>query len=176
VNPRQQEATEKVKVVKDTTNLRHFRIMPVAPLQLGYDYHLKVPHRKFRDVNGYYNDSTQMKVTLPNDDKLSFITLELSHVYNRYLVELLTEKRDRVIRSFLVDKAGPVVFPYLKPGSYCIRITEDKNRNWLVDTGVLLQKKQPEKVRFFKVEDQFLIKVLERSEMVWQINLKEMFQ
>ncbi len=176
VNPRQQEAKGSVKVIKDTTNLRHFRIMPTEPFQVGYDYNLKIPHRKFRDVNGYYNDSTLLKVTLPKDDKLSFITLELSGVHNRYLVELLTEKRDKVIRSFLVDKSGPVVFPYLKQGAYCIRITEDKNRNGMVDTGVLLQKKQPEKVRFFKVEDQFLIKVLERSEMVWQINLKEMFE
>jgi len=176
VNPRQQEAPGKVKVIKDTTNLRHFRVMPTEPFQLGYDYYLKIPHRKFRDVNGYYNDSTQLKVTLPNDDKLSSITLELSDVHNRYLVELLTEKRDKVIRSFLIDKPGTLVFPYLKQGNYCIRITEDKNRNGMVDTGILLARKQPEKVRFFKLEDKFLIKVLERSEMVWKINLKEMFE
>ena len=176
VNPRQQEASGKVKVIRDTTNLRRFQVMPAEPFQVGYDYYLKIPHRKFRDVNGFYNDSTELKVTLPTDDKLSSITLELGGVYNRYLVELLSEKRDKVIRSFLIDRNGPVVFPYLKQGSYCIRITEDKNRNGLVDTGVLLEKKQPEKVRFFKLEDQFLIKVLERAEMVWQINLKEMFQ
>ena len=176
VNPRQQEAAGKVNVTRDPDNLRRFQIMPTEPFQVGYDYYLKVPHRKFRDINGFYNDSTEMKVTLPTDDKLSSITLELTRVNNRYLVELLTEKRDKVIRSFLVDKAGPVVFPYLKQGSYCIRITEDKNRNGMVDTGVLLEKKQPEKVRFFKLEDQFLIKVLERSEMVWKINLEEMFQ
>ena len=176
VNPRQQEAPGRVKVIQDTTNLRHFQVMPTEPFQLGYDYYLKIPHRKFRDVNGFYNDSTQLKVTLPNDDKLSSITLELSGVHNRYLVELLSEKRDKVIRSFLIDKSGPVVFPYLSQGSYCIRITEDKNRNGMVDTGVLLEKKQPEKVRFFKLEDSFLIQVLERSEMVWTINLKEMFE
>jgi hypothetical protein len=45
-----------------------------------------------------------------------------------------------------------------------------------VDTGILLEKKQPEKVRFFKPNDQFLIKVLERAEMVWKIDIKEMFQ
>ena len=176
VNPRQQEATGHVKVIRDSLNLRHFRVMPTQPFQVGYDYYLKIPERKFRDVNGFYNDSTVLKVTLPTDDKLSSITLELSGVRNRYLVELLTEKRDRVIRSFLIDKNGPVVFPYLNQGSYCIRITEDKNRNGLVDTGVLLEKKQPEKVRFFKLEDKFLIKVLERSEMVWKINLKEMLE
>ena len=176
VNPRQQEAKGKVRVVQDSTNLRHFNIYPTEPMQVGYDYYLKIPHRKFRDVNGYYNDSTQLKVTLPTDEKLSSITLELNHVHNRYIVDLLNEKRDKVILSLIVDKNGPVRFPYLKKGAYCIRITEDKNRNSLVDTGVLLEKKQPEKVRFFKTEDKFLINVLERAEMVWQINLEEMFQ
>ena len=137
---------------------------------------LKIPHREFRDVNGYYNDTTELKVTLPNDEKLSSITLELSGVHNRYLVELLSEKRDKVIRSFVVDGNGDVVFPYLKQGNYCIRITEDKNRNNMVDTGVLLEKRQPEKARFFKQDDQILIKVLERAEMVWKINLEEMFR
>ena len=176
INPRQQEAKGKVKVVRDTTNLRFFRVMPVEPLQPGYDYYLKIPYRKFRDINGFYNDSTELKVTLPNDDKLSSITLKLNHVKNRYIVELLNEKRNSVIRSYVVDGNGTWVFPYLKQGNYCIRITEDKNRNAMVDTGVLLEKKQPEKVRFFKLEDQFLIKVLERAEMIWDINLEEMFQ
>lgn len=176
VNPRQQETSGKVKVIRDSTNLRHFRVMPEEPFQLGYDYYLKIPHRKFRDINGFYNDSTQMKVTLPNDEKLSSITLELSGVHNRYLVELLSEKRDKVIRSFVVDGNGDVVFPYLKQGNYCIRITEDKNRNAMVDTGNLLEKRQPEKARFFKQNDKFLIKVLERAEMVWKLNLEEMFR
>ena len=176
VNPRQQEAKGKVKVVQDSTNLRHFNIYPEEKLQVGYDYYLKIPHRRFRDVNGYYNDSTELKVTLPNDEKLSSITLELSHVKNKYILDLLTEKRDKVVRSFIVDKDGTLVFPYLKTGNYCIRITEDLNRNNLVDTGVLLEHKQPEKVRFFKVNDQFLIKVLERAEMIWQIDMEEMFR
>ena len=176
VNPRQQEASGKVHVIRDSTNLRRFSVMPDEPFQVGYDYYLKIPYRKFRDINGYYNDSTELKVTLPTDDKLSTITLELSGVHEKYIVDLLNEKRDKVIRSFIIDKDGSLVFPYVKAGSYCIRITEDKNRNNIVDTGVLLEHRQPEKVRFFKVDDQFLIEVLERAEMVWQINLKEMFK
>ena len=176
VNPRQQEAAGKVRVVRDSTNLRHYSVFPEEALQLGYEYFLKIPYRKFRDVNGFYNDSTELKVSLPNDDKLSNITLELSHVKNKYIIDLLSEKRDKVIRSFIVDKNGPVVFPYLKTGNYCIRITEDLNRNNMVDTGILLDHRQPEKVRFFKVQDSFLIKVLERAEMVWQIDMEEMFR
>ena len=45
-----------------------------------------------------------------------------------------------------------------------------------MDTGNLLEHRQPEKVLFFKLEDQFLIPVLERSEMVWDLDLQEMFK
>ncbi len=176
INPRQQESAGKYDVIRDSTNLRMFRVMPRERFQPGYDYILKIPHRGFRDVNGYYNDSTQLKVTLPNDEKLSSVTLELSGVHNRYIVDLLGEKRDKVIRSFIVDSDGPLVFPYLKQGLYCIRITEDKNRNALVDTGELLARRQPEKVLFFKPDGEVLIKVLERAEMIWKINLEEMFR
>ena len=175
-NPRQQESFGKVTLIKDSTNLRHFRIMPKEPFQVGYDYFLKIPHRRFRDINGFYYDSTELKVTLPTDEKLSNITLELAGVHNKYIIELLNEKRDRVIRSFIVSKDGPVVFPYLKAGSYCIRMTEDINGNNIVDTGNLLEHKQPEKVRFFKVNDQFLIKVLEKAEMVWNVDMEELFR
>ena len=176
VNPRQQELPGKVKVMQDSTNLRKYSIFPEEKLQIGFDYFLKIPHRIFRDVNGFYNDSTELKVTLPNDEKLSSITLELSSVKNKYIVDLLTEKRDKVIRSFIVNSDSSVIFPYLKEGNYCIRITEDLNRNNLVDTGILLQHKQPEKVRYFKLNDQIMIQVLERSEMIWKIDLEEMFR
>ena len=176
VNPRQQEALVDYVLEKDSTNLRKFSVKPTTPFQQGFDYYLKIPYRKFRDVNGYYNDSTELKVTLPKDDKLSSITLEISGVHNKYIIDLLSEKRDKVIRSFIVDSDGSLLFPYIKAGKYCIRITEDLNRNNIVDTGNLLEHRQPEKVRFFKVDDQFLIPVIERSEMVWTLNLEEMFR
>ena len=176
VNPRQQEKKERFKVTRDPDNLRRFTIMPQDKLMEGFDYYLKIPHRKFRDVNGYYNDSLEMKVTLPNDEKLSTISLDLSHVRNRYIVDLLNEKRDNVIRSFTVDSDQTVLFPYVKAGKYCIRITEDRNRNGLVDTGSILEHRQPEKVMFFKIKDQFLIDIPERTEYVQTIDMEELFR
>ena len=176
VNPRQQEALVPYTLIKDTANLRVFRVMPVEKFQKGYDYILRIPHRRFRDINGYLNDSSLVKVTLPDEEKFGSIKLELSGVKSKYIIDLLNEKRDKVIRSFIVEEDGPVVFPYLKEGSYCIRITSDRNRNNLVDTGNLLEHRQPEKVQFFKVDDQFLIKVLERAEMIWTLDLEELFR
>ena len=176
VNPRQQEKVESYKVTRDPHNLRRYTIMPQEKLMPGFDYFLKIPHRKFRDVNGYYNDSTEMKVTLPKDEKLSSISLEMSNVKNRYIVDLLNEQRSKVIRSFIVDGDQTVFFPYVKAGKYCVRLTEDRNKNGLVDTGNLLEHRQPEKVMFFKIKDQFLIDIPERTEYVQKIDMEELFR
>ena len=177
LNPKQQEFKEKYTVTQDSLNLRKYVVRPNVDLLPGYEYFLKVPHRKFKDINGFYNDSTEVKVTLPNDDKLSSISLVLSNVSNKYIVDLLNEKRDKVLRSYIIDKDSTLPFPYLKAGKYSIRITEDVNRNGIVDTGNLLEKKQPEKVLFYKLEDgSFLIDIPEMTELEQNIDVAEMFK
>ena len=114
---------------------------------------------------------------MPNDDKLSTLSLVLSNVNNKYIVDLLNEKRDKVLRTYIVDKDTTIPFPYLKAGKYSIRITEDLNRNGIVDTGILLEHKQPEKVRFYKLEDgTFLIEIPEMTELEQSIDVMEMFR
>ena len=177
INPKQQEFTEKYTVTQDSLNLRKYIIRPEVTMQPGYEYYLKIPHRKFTDINGFYNDSSEVKVTLPNDDKLSTLSLVLTNVNNKYIVDLLNEKRDKVLRSYIVDKDSTIPFPYLKAGKYSIRITEDLNRNGIVDTGNLLEHKQPEKVRFYKLEDgTFLIEIPEMTELEQTIDVMEMFR
>lgn len=177
LNPRQQEATGTYKVVQDSLNLRKYVVWPDEKLMPGYEYFLKVPHRKFMDINGFYNDSSEVKVTLPNDDNLSSMDLVLTNVKNKYIVDLLNEKRDQTIRSYIIDSDCTLRFPYITAGKYSIRITEDINRNGLVDTGNLLEKKQPEKVRFFKLEDGTnLIDIPEKTELEQSIDIEEMFR
>jgi hypothetical protein len=98
-------------------------------------------------------------------------------VNNKYIVDLLNEKRDKVLRSYIVEDDGVLKFPYLKSGKYSVRITEDLNRNGLVDTGILLEHKQPEKVRFYKLDDgTFLIDIPEMMEIDQNIDVTEMFK
>ena len=177
LNPKQQEVFEKYKVTQDTLNLRKYVVRPNVEMLPGYEYFLKVPHRKFKDINGFYNDSTEVKVKLPNDDKLSSMSLILANVHNKYIVDLLNEKRDKVLRSYVIDKDITLPFPYLKAGKYSIRITEDVNRNGIVDTGNLLEHKQPEKVLFYKLQDgTFLIDIPEMTELEQSIDVAEMFK
>ena len=177
VNPKQQEAEEKFSISRDTLNLRKFVLTPANKLLPGYEYHLKIPHRKFMDINGFYNDSLDVKVMLPNDDKLSAINLVLSNVKNKYIVDLLNEKRDNVLRSFTVESDVTLRFPYLSAGKYSLRITEDLNRNGIVDTGNLLEHKQPEKVKFYRLENgSFILEIPEMTELEQTIDVEEMFK
>ena len=175
INPKQQESPAEFTVIKDTNNLRKFTIMPKEKLMPGYDYVLKMPYRMFRDINGYYNDSTEVKVTLPSDEKLSTLNLILTGVENKYIVDLLNEKRDKVLRQYVIDSDRTLAFPYLKAGKYSIRITEDVNANSIVDTGSILDHRQPEKVLFFKIKDDSRIDIPEMVEIDQEINLHELF-
>ena len=177
VNPKQQEVKEKYTVHQDSLNLRKYIVTPGVTMLPGYEYYLKVPHRKFKDINGFYNDSLEVKVSLPNDDKLSTMSVVMNNVRNKYIVDLLNEKRDQVLRSYIIDSDRTLRFPYLKAGKYSIRLTEDLNRNGLVDTGNLLEHKQPEKVKFYRLENgTFLIDIPEMTELEQTIDVGEMFK
>ena len=177
INPKQQETAGTFTIEQDSLNLRKYVVRPTEKLQVGYEYKLKLPHRKFKDINGFYNDSTEVKVSLPKNDELSTMFLNLSNVNNKYIIDLLNEKRNQVLRSYIVDKDETLTFPYLKAGKYSIRITEDINRNGIVDTGILLEHKQPEKVRFYKLQDgTFLIDIPEMTEIEQNIDITEMFK
>ena len=177
INPKQQEFTDTYTVEQDSLNIRKYTVRPSSKLLPGYEYYLKVPQRKFVDINGFFNDSSEVKVSLPNDDKLSSMSLVLDNVRNKYIVDLLNEKRDQTIRSFTTDSDTTLLFPYIKAGKYSIRLTEDINRNGLVDTGNLLERKQPEKVKFYKLEDgNTLIEILEMTELEQTIDVGELFR
>ena len=176
VNPRQQESKMKFNVTRDTTNLRKYVLMPEGKLMSGYEYKLKVPYRKFRDINGFYNDSSEVKVSLPKDDKLSTLTLDMTGVAHKYIVDLLNEKRDKILRTYIIENDSRLVFPYLKAGKYSVRITEDMNRNGVVDTGNLLEHRQPEKVMFYKLRDgSYVLTIKEAMEMEQKIDIAKLF-
>jgi len=177
VNPRQKEFTASVNVERDSLDLRRYIIRPDVKYQSGYEYFLKVPYRAFRDINGYYSDSTEVKVSLPTDESLSNLKTVMRQVKKKYIVELLDEKRDKVLRRYIIDSDQTLDFPYLKEGRYCLRITDDGNRNSIVDTGNLLEHRQPEQVEFveFKGGSKF-INIPPSAEVEQEIYLNTIFE
>ena len=173
VNPKQVEQDERFTIERDSTNLRRYIITPDVEILDGYEYFFKVPHRVFRDINGYWNDSTEVKVSLPKGEDLSSFALNLTGVNEKYIIQMLDDKKQKILFEYVVDSDRRLLFPYLTKGKYCIRITEDINRNSMVDTGNLLEHRQPEKVRFLKTDDQDTFDIPEKSEIEQDLDLKE---
>ena len=176
VNPKQKEFTDKFTVETDSLNLRRYIIRPKVKMQPGFEYFLKVPHRSFRDINGFWSDSTEVKVSLPTDESLSLLTTVMRGVDRKFIVDLLDEKRSKVIRSYIIDKDCSLSFPYLREGKYSIRVADDGNRNSIVDTGDLLQHRQPEPVRFVRFGDSEYLDVIKSAELEQTIDLSELFR
>lgn len=175
VNPRQQESVEKFKVVRDSTNIRKYAILPQLNYLPGYEYILKIPQNCFHDINGYGNDSLEVKVSLPVDDVLSSLNLVLKDVGSKYIVDLLDEGMKEPLRTYIITSDCTLSFLYLKEGKYAIRISDDGNDNSIVDTGNLLEHKQPEKVLFYTLKNEKLINIPASAELTQTINIKQLF-
>ncbi len=174
--PKGVKTQEKFTVIQDSMNICRYILKPEVPFAVGNDYILKVPEKIFKDVNEFTNDSLEKKIILPTSDNACSITLELTNVNARYIVELVNEKRDRVYRKFIITKDSELLFPYLEKGKYSIRITEDKNSNELLDPGSVLEKRQPEMVRLYTLPDgQTVITLEEKTDLVQSIDVQQLF-
>ena len=176
VNPKQKEFKDKVAIEVDSLNLRKYNIRPKVKLQPGFEYFLKVPARSFQDIYGYWCDSIEVKVALPTDETLSLLNATITGVDRKFIVDLLDEKRTKVMRSYIIDKDCTLSFPYLKAGRYSLRIADDGNRNSLVDTGDLLAHRQPEQVLFVKFGESEYLDVLKSAELEQTIDLSTLFE
>lgn len=175
INTRQRQTRAEFTVEQDSLNLRRYILRPKDKLMPGFEYTMKLPYRAFRDINGFWSDSTLVKVSLPSDESLSTLELELSGVDRKLIVDLLGEKRDKVMRSLITDSDGTLVFPYLKAGRYSIRITEDGNRNSIIDTGSLLEHRQPEKVVFIDFSGSEYLNIPASTELSQGVDIGELF-
>lgn len=180
-NTREQVTPAPFTVEQDTADIKKYVLRLQEKLVPGFEYTLRIPDSVFMDIDGIYCDSLVQKISLPQDDKLSSLTVEAKNVNEKYMVELVDEKRTTVYRTYQIDSAAVLEFPYLKAGKYSLRITEDKNGNGQVDTGSLLDRKQPEKVLMFKVNsslgnDAYIMDIPERTELIQTIDIGEMFK
>lgn len=177
INPKQVEDILKFTVEQDSTNLRRYILRPKTKYQLGYEYKIKLPHKCFRDINGFYSDSTVVSYKLPSDETLSTLFLDMQGVDRKIIVELMDGKKNNTIRKYTIESTQTLSFPYLKEGDYCIRVTDDGNNNNIVDTGNLLEHKQPETVRFVTLADgKDVLKMMASSELTQTINIQELFK
>lgn len=180
-NTREQVSPVQFTVSQDSTDIKKYVLRMNEKMKVGFEYTLKVPDSLFMDIDGIYCDSLEKKFSLPTDESLSSLTVEANNVNERYMIELVDEKRTKIFRSYSIDSAAVLTFPYLKAGKYSIRITEDKNRNGQIDPGSILEHRQPEKVLLLKLgtslgSDAYIMDIPEKMELTQTIDIGELFK
>lgn len=175
--PRKVVTDEQFKFEQDSANVNRYYLRPVTEFKTGNEYSLLIPRATFRDINGFTNDTIENKVTLPTDDRLSTLNLDVTNVDGRYIVELVNETRDKVFRQFIIKRDSLLHFPYLDAGRYSIRITQDKNNNGLLDPGIVLKRVQPEMVRLYKMAgNSVVLEIGEKMDLEQEVDIAGLFK
>lgn len=176
--PKGVEAKEDYSVSRDTANMRVFFLKPKGKMYLGYDYVLTIPQGTFRDIYGFTNDTLTSTINLPKNDRLARIDLKISGADGySYVIELISQTRERVFRSYKILYNSTLDFPYLEPGRYSIRVFRDVNGNGILDSGNIGEKRQPEMVRLYTLSSgSAIIDLKEGMEIEQKIDLKEIFR
>ncbi len=177
ITPRGDTSTAPYNLIKDSINSRYYTVIPRNKILQGHEYTLLAKRSAFTDIYKHTNDSLFKSVKLPQDEKLSKLSLDIKGVKGFYIVELTNITRDKVFRSYFVNSNVTLEFPYLQKGKYSVKITEDINGNSITDTGNLLNKRQPEKVRLYTLPDgSAVITIPESTELVQTIDITAIFK
>jgi uncharacterized protein (DUF2141 family) len=164
------------EISNDSLWSRIVSIVPKRRLTTGEEYTLEILPKAFTDIYGKYNDSLVNTVSLPANENLSTLNLDIVGVSGKYIVELTNVTRDNVYRSYRIEKDGILSFPYLNPGEYSVKITEDENGNGIADTGNLKQRKQPERIRLLLLPDGSpIINIRESTVLVQTVEINDIF-
>lgn len=113
-------------------------------------YELIYPDSSFVDISGKYNDSTISRFTTKSAGDYGIIKLNIST--NDECMNMIVQlyfKGETLIKEDYIDESSQILYDYLKPGDYTIKLICDSNNNHKWDTGDYIEKRQPEKVYFF---------------------------
>ena len=176
--PRGVVSDVKFRLVRDSVNMLKYTIQSEEPYKVGNEYKISIKTATFKDINSFTNDSTFRTFSLPTDDKLSSITLDIKGVDGvEYIVELVNEKRDKVFLRHEITSDCSLLFPYLNAGVYSFRITQDVNHNGKLDVGDIVKRIPPEKARLLKLPDgKVIINLKEQTDLTQDVDLKKLFK
>ncbi|MDP4267343.1 MAG: Ig-like domain-containing protein [Bacteroidota bacterium] len=122
------------------------------PWKENTKYNLYVPKNMFTDIFGHGNDSLNLNFKTKSLKDYSTILLKLKMpVKNVNIIVQLMDDQDKVLREKYCrsDSTINVKFDFVDPGKYKFKLILDTNKNYIWDTGSIINKIQPEKIDIY---------------------------
>ena len=145
-------------------------------------YAVQIDSTAFQNIYGLYSDSFSGKINTREMEYYGKLFINVAGVKKPTLVQLMeNSKNEKVFQTQKIKSDQTVLFDYLDPKTYMIKVIEDDNDNGIWDAGNYEKGVQPEQVYYFRkelkvrsnweVEDKIMIP--EKSEVMFEIHKRE---
>lgn len=153
--------------VEEVTKPLGYGISLVNTWEEKTDYKLILEDSAFHELFfGKYSQADTIRFSTVQKDFYGNIIAKIQVPEGLFYLELIGAG-DKVVQKVLLTADQKTILEHLKPGSYKLRIFEDTNRNSSWDTGNLIEKKQPEKIHYYK--EPIVIRSNWDFELTWKI-------
>lgn len=137
------------RLTRDSTNSCKM-ILDVQLFQ-GKNYLYIADSAAFGNIYGERADSVGTKFSIRANDSFGKLTIDIKNYQGERIIQLLSGD-EKVVREKQMKEDGKVVFTFLDPGKYKIRVIYDLNGDGKWTTGDFEKARQPEPVSFFPRE------------------------
>lgn len=122
-------------------------------LSAGSSYDIVIPEGTFLDVYGNENPTDTLRIRLKKESEFGEIKLSIGLPGSKvnYNMELVNSAGDVVVDFFLSETTN-LMWKFIPPGKYSLRVYEDANNNAHWDTGDYLNGRQPEPIYYINRE------------------------
>ena len=115
---------------------------------MGKQYSLVLDSAAFTDIYGKVSNEIKKGMTIRSEEDFTSITMQVARLEEAPYVGQLLDKQDKVVRQ-ATSTDGKIVFNYVKPGEYYVKVFADNNNNGRWDTGEYASNQQAENVYYY---------------------------
>lgn len=161
--------TQDFALNKDKNKLREFVL--AFDKKENKNYELELLPGAFTDIYNKINDTVDIVFNTHKIDYYGKILVNVSGIDSTNIIIQLLKDNDKesIIKEKFISKKGTVIFDYLHPDEYLIKVIYDNNNNKKWDTGAYLKKIQPEEVLYRREK----IKVRSNWDVEIDFNIKK---
>jgi hypothetical protein len=132
---------------KDTLAWRTYRIS--YNWEPTTNYTLEIDSAAALNIYEITNKELTKNFETQEEDYYGAINFEATGITGQVIVQLLeNDEKEEVLDEKIIDEDKTVVFDFLEPAKYKIKIIYDENKNGKWDTGSYQEKYQPERVAY----------------------------
>ncbi len=156
----------KFKFEKDSVEYRKYNIS--YQWEPGLGYALEIDSAAAVNIYGITSRKLKNRFTAREEDYYGTVSIAFSGVEMPVIVQLVSNTtKEQVVEQKFLNEDGKIIFDFLKPDKYKLKIIYDKNGNGKWDTGSYQDKYQPEQVSY--INEVVKVRSNWEKEFIWDL-------